>query len=84
MNAVPTDDLRVVKRRCGLNENVIEDSFTAMRPALVVIAVQRRWLVPDGEPYDFPEPYQAIDIAVGPYRWQPRREEWRDLPEVEL
>ena len=84
MNAIPTDDLRVVKKRVGQTENICGPGFASVAPALAVVAVQRRWRVKN------PAATWKV-LTTNGTKWidengkdAPDLEEWRDLPEVEL
>lgn len=78
-----TDEWRVLKRK------VVPGTFTGIAQGEVVISVQRKWLVENGNPYspaDFGPPDSPHDLFIGMLNgrptWQPMKEEWRDLPSV--
>ncbi len=90
MNARPTDDLRVVRaKQADCMVSGAPEGWTPL-PGTIV-AVQRRWLVPEIDKWYGGDKKNDEDIFAGPIStdkgWQqtyyPVRSEWRDLPEAE-
>jgi hypothetical protein len=95
MNAIPTDELRVVRGE----KPVIYMKGTGLRSYLApVVTVQRKWRVPLGE-YEAvtpkkendemrdrrnltPEERELFPNANHMFTWQSMHDEWRDLPEA--
>lgn len=84
----PTDELRQI-RDTVTGAPIHRGGCFYPNTVTVVVSVQRKWLVGNGESYRAPDKHEATDICVSGwhplqpnfgYLWQPVQEQWRDLP----